>query len=117
MGRGGQFVQCKYKGIFEEETVILHLRIVAESSEYREMGKPSQDEIDNRSFVRSGEGQEKFFGGKGKKMVTETLNRLGGIEGIRRLGCGQVPSCYVPHSKIATVIIEGIKNKEIELGR
>ena len=34
---------------------------------------------------------------------------MGGIEGIRRLGCGEIPCSYVSHSKIATVVIKDIK--------
>jgi len=107
---GGQFVKCEYKAIFEKETVSLHLQIIEECSEYEEMGEPSQEEID-KDLTRSKEGQQKFFRDKGKKIVIETLIRVGGIEGIRKLGCGQIHYCYVPHSKIATVIIKGIKTK------
>ncbi len=34
----------------------------------------------------------------------ETLNRLGGIEGIKKLGCHRIP-----YSEFATIIIKGIK--------
>ena len=102
---GSQFVECQYKVIFERETVRLHLQIITECPEYEEMGKPSQEEIDNKDFTRSEKGQERFFRGKGKNIVIEALNRVGGIEGIRRLGYNQIPT------KIATVVIEDIKER------
>ncbi len=108
---GSQFVLGEYKAIFEKEIVHLHLQIIAESPEYKEMGEPSQEEIDNKDFTRSEKGQEKFFRGKGKKIVIETLIKVGGIEGIRRLGCGEIPYSYVSHSKIATVVIKNIKKR------
>lgn len=108
---GSQFVECEYKGIFEKEIVRLYLQIITESPEYEEMGEPSQEEIDNKDFTRSEKGQEKFFRGRGKKILIETLIRVGGIEGIRRLGCGEIPYSYVSHSKIATVVIKDIKKR------
>ena len=102
---GSQFVECQYKVIFEREIVRLYLQIVTECPEYEEMGKPSQEEIDNKDFTRSEKGQERFFRGKGKNIVIEALNRVAGIEGIRRLGCNQIPT------KIATVVIEDIKER------
>ncbi len=107
---GRQFVECQYRLFFEKEIVLLHLQIIKESPEYEKMGKPSQKEIDE-DFKRNKEDQERFFRGKGKRIVVEALNRMGGIEGIRRLGCNQIPPPYVPDSEIATVVIKGIKKK------
>ncbi len=47
--------------------------------------------------------------------MIETANRVGGIEGIRRLGCGRIPNKYVSHSNFTTIIIKDIKT-EIKLG-
>lgn len=107
---GGQFVQCEYKVIFEKEVVLLHLQIVKESPEYLKMGEPSQREIDE-DFKRSEKGQEKFFRGKGKKMVMETLIRVGGIEEIRKLGFSRIRDSYFSHSRIATLIIKDIEKR------
>lgn len=41
----------------------------------------------------------------------ETLMRVGGIEGIRKLGCGKIPYSYVSYSKIASVVIKGIEKR------
>ncbi len=108
---GSQFVQCEYKAIFEKEIVSLYLQIIEECPEYEEMGKPSQDEMDGKDFIRNEEGQQKFFRGEGKRIVMETLIRVGGMEGTRKLGCGQIPYSYVSHSKIATVVIKGIEKR------
>jgi len=110
---GSQFVECQYKAIFEREIVHLHLQIIRECPEYEEMGEPSQEEIDDKDFTRSEKGQEKFFRGKGKKVLIETLSRVGGIEGIRRLGCDEIPCSYVSHSKTATVVIKDIKIEKL----
>jgi len=107
---GGEYVECQYKVIFEKEIVRLHLQLIEECSDYEEMGESSQKEIDE-GFKRNKEGQERFFRGKGKNIVIETLIRVGGIEEIRKLGCGQIPYSYVSHSKIATVVIEDIEKR------
>ena len=108
---GSQYVECEYRVIFEKEIVSLYLQIIKECPEYEEMGKPSQDEIDGKDFIRNEEGQQKFFRGEGKKIVMETLIRVGGMEGTRKLGCGQIPYSYVSNSKIATVVIKGIEKR------
>lgn len=107
---GSEFVECEYNVTFEKEIVRLHLQLIRECSDYEEMGEASQEEIDE-GFKRNKEGQERFFRGKGKKIIIETLNRVEGIEGIRRLGCNQIPYSYVPDSRIATIIIKGIKKR------
>ena len=107
---GSQFVLGEYKVTFEKEIVRLHLEIIAESPEYKEMGEPSRDEMKPPyDFKRSKEGQEKFFRGKGEKTVIEALNRLGGIEGIKKLECHRIP-----YSEFDTVIIKGIKERKMK---
>lgn len=107
---GSQYVECEYRAFFEKEIVLLHLQIVKESPEYKKMREPSQKEI-NEDFKRNKDDQKRFFRGEGKRIVIETLIRVGGMEGIRKLGCGQIPYSYVPYSEIATVVIKGIKKK------
>jgi len=107
---GGKFVECEYKIIFEKEIVRLYLQLIKECPDYKEIGEPGQEEI-GKGFTRSKEGQEKFFRNKGKKIVIETLIRVGGIKGIRKLGCGQIPYSYVPHSKIASVVIKDVEKR------
>ena len=110
---GSQFVLGEYKVIFENKEIVrLHLEIIAESPEYEKMGEPSRDEMKPPyDFTRSKEGQEKFFRGKGKKIVIETLNRLGGIEGIKKLGCRRIHYSEVSDSKIASLVIKDIKKR------
>ncbi len=109
---GSQFVLGEYKVTFEKEIVRLHLEIIRESPEYKEMGEPSRDEMKPPyDFTRSKEGQEKFFRGRGEKIVIETLNRLGGIEGIKKLGCHRIPYSEVPDSKIASLVVKDIRKR------
>ena len=107
---GSQFVLGEYKVTFEKEIVRLHLEIIAESPEYKEMGEPSRDEMKPPYHLkRRKEGQEKFFRGKRGKIVIKALNRLGGIEGIKKLGCHRIP-----YSEFATAIIKGIKERKMK---
>ena len=106
--KGSDFVLGEYKVTFEKEIVRLHLKINEGHPEYEKMGKPSREEMKPPyDFIRSKEGQEKFFRGKGLNIVTETLNRLGGIEEIRKLRCGQIFS----HSENIKIMIKSIKGR------
>ena len=109
---GSMFVLGEYKVTFEKEVVRLHLKIDKEALEYKEMGEPSQDEKNPPyNLRRSKEGQEEFFRGKGKEIIVEMLIRVKGIEGIKRLGCGQMPNSYVSRWKFRTIIIKDIKKR------
>lgn len=108
-------IEGQYKVFFEKEVVLLHLQIVKEGliedfPEIRE-ARPAETR-DN--FIRNKEDQEEFFRGKGKEIIIKTLTRVKGIEGIKRLGCGQIPNKYVSRFKFRTIIIKDIKNLTAE---
>ena len=86
----------------------MHLQIVEEGliEDFPEIRETSPKD----NFIRNKEDQEKFFRGKGKEIIIEMLVRVKGIEGIKRLGCGQIPSSYVSRWKFRTIIIKDIKN-------
>ncbi len=107
---GGQYIECQYRIFFEKEIVLLHLQIDREDlKDFPEIRKPCRtDTKDN--FIRNKEDQEEFFRGKGKEIILEMLVRVKGIEGIKKLGCGQIPNSYVSRWKFRTVIIKDIKN-------
>jgi len=107
----GEFLLGKYKVTFEKEIIRLHLQIDAESPEYQEMGEPSQEEIRDKGFKKSEKDQETFFRGRGREIVIETLIRVGGIEEIKKLGCGAIPNSFVSYSKFVTVLIKDIRER------
>ena len=107
---GSMYIKCQYRIFFEKEIVLLHLQIVKEAPECQKMRGASQAEIKD-NFIMNKEDQEEFFRGKGKKKTIEMLMRVKGIEGIKRLGCGQIPDSYVSHSNFTTIIIKGIEKR------
>lgn len=109
---GNQYIEGQYKVIFKKEIVLLHLQIVKEGliEDFPEIREPSPiDTKDN--FIMNKEDQEEFFRRKGKEIIIEMLIRVKGIEGIRRLGCGQIPDSYVSRSNFTTIMIKGIKKR------
>ena len=104
----GEFLLGKYEVTFEKEIIRLHLQIDAESLEYQKMGEPSREESE-KCLQKSEEDQERFFRGKGKKILIETLIRIGGIEEIKKLEYGAIPSYYV--SRFITVLIKDIRER------
>ncbi len=105
---GNRYIEGQYKVIFEKEIVLLYLQIVEEGlmEDFPEIRKTSPKD----NFIRNKEDQEEFFRGKGKEIIIEMLIRVKGIEGIKRLGCGQIPNSYVSRWKFITIIIKDIKN-------
>lgn len=112
---GSMYVECQYRIFFEKEMVLLYLQIVKEGlrEDFPEIREPSPAEIKD-NFIMNKEDQEEFFRGKGKEIIIKTVNRVGGIEGIKRLGCGQIPNKYVSRWKFRAIIIKNIKNLTAE---
>lgn len=108
---GSMYIECQYRVFFEKETVLLHLQIDKEGliEDFPEIREPSPMETKD-NFIMNKEDQEEFFRGKGKEIIIEMLIRVKGIEGIKRLGCGQIPNSYVSRWKFRTIIIKDIKN-------
>ncbi len=112
---GGDFVMGEYSLVSEKEIIRLHLQSLDNGPDYRGMGEASRDEMKPPyDFQKSKKDQEEFFRGKGKEIIIETVNRVGGIEGIRRLGYGRIPNEYVSRSNLTTIIIKNIKNLTAE---
>ncbi len=112
---GSEYIECQYRIFFEKEIVLLYLQIKEEGcrEDFPEIREPSPtDTKDN--FIMNKEDQEEFFRGKGKEIIIEMLVRVKGIEGIKKLGCGQIPNSYVSRWKFRTIIIKDIKNLTAE---
>ncbi len=105
---GNMYIEGQYKVISKKEIVLLHLQIVEEGliEDFPEIRETSPKD----NFIRNKEDQEEFFRGKGKEIIIEMLIRVKGIEGIKRLGCGQIPNSYVSRWKFRSIIIKDIKN-------
>jgi len=114
---GKDYIEGQYDVTSDEEIIRLHLRLNGGSPNeelhyYENMRELSPEERKrDKDFVKNKEDQEKFFKGEGKKIVKETLMRVGGIEGIKKLGWNEIPYRYVSYSEIATIVIKGIKKR------
>ena len=112
---GSMYIECQYRIFFKKEIVLLHLQIDKEGliEDFPEIREPNPTETKD-NFIMNKEDQEEFFKGKGKEIIIEMLIRVKGIEGIKKLGCGQIPNSYVARWKLRTIIIKDIKNLTAE---